>query len=1074
MSLISRTVRTDAFLGDHKVVELDVARHLWAEKNEITDPEMSFNASLTSGSCGVLSLNHSSLPHRIVYRLVNDSKSILLEPIAFNNNLNFDLHNLKINLPDQIIPNCFVINSFISGDIPYLIIDAISQSGVLFTISFAVSEFLQNSLTINSMQYEDWAHISNAYGFDLRKPHFLYSFNYDYTLVLLKDGGLIGLQKDLKTFNYEPILFDDNSYFESLGSFLKPWASKSKISIPNGLSEKTCIDCIHYEDLLITITINKKLRVWSKLNHSLLSEQNLNELVTNSNSNKDLFDSQPAKLLNILKTSDNDTFLSIFLPFGNGIFKIFKLQSSPLDIITLGNEFEFKSNLPESTSIWLVGDFKLIEKLNHLQLWVLWKSGSSSIIQSYTIDEKNPQWNVTSQISNNNLILTKFKNEDWSQFYNRKIFQSYNNKIILTALSIFQKHFLPKDYQELDQDLSILDKVNKTIGLNITFDNNYQHTIERQWFRFDSLCQEFQKQMNESLNLFIEDDCILLINKYGFSSIRNLTELELYSLNKSNLNVEFKEISKKLSFLDIISNFKKSLGKEIQEDLLNSIILNLNNNNKTVKEISSEIYDSVFNNRINPMNLNTFVQQLSELDGFLNIIEELIDLSKNGSNDDSELFTIIESKLTQSSSSLISSSLKQIFDTNFEILFDLFILLLVLEFEDKDLINSYLIKILKLFKNYYIFNSSYNINLNNELNIEIDENSEKTLTHYILDASISSGFQFNNDSLISIINNKFIKFINSNEFLYQIIIFLISNNSAELAYFKFLSLLDDSKPISNLLKSIVFFKIEKPEKSSKYLILNESKISNYKLTTEEKLLFKPIEDFTVFFNTKLSKYYLNLSILFLNNFYFKEALKFINFSISKKNFINDKFDNEYKEQKYHALFTIALELQDFNNVKYAINNIISVDLKKESLKRLISTLFKTNSINKLLEFEFLKDEKLIDQIIYEKAINSKNTYSKSLNYYKVLYSFRFKNKNFRASIESLYEFIYKFKNQSNLQELLTIYDFYTIILNLLKNFNEDDQWIIYHLNENEDDVLSFEDLKQEQQLLSKEIKKLQQ
>lgn len=1080
MSLVSRTIRTDSY-SCHPVTELDVARHLWAEIGDAAelDAETAFNWSLTNDSCGVLDLQSGSLPQRITYRITNGSRSILLEPLVLNNAFNLQFQSLKVNLPDKIISNCFVINSFADDEnVHYLIINAISESGALFTISFAVSQFIDGSLSINSEEYEEWCHITNAYGFDIRKPHLLYSYSHDYTVVLLKDGGLIGLQQNFKDFLFEPILFNDNSYFESFGNFLKPWSNKPQYLVPNGLSEKTVIDCIHYADLLITITINKKLRVWSKSTQNLLLEQSLDELATNYTSNKNLLDSQPNKLLNILETEQNGTFLTIFLPFGNGIFRIFKLQSSPLDIISLGSDFEFKSNLPESTSVWIVGDFKLIKTGKDLQLWVLWKSGLSSVIQSLSIQEDgSSEWNITTQGTDNRILSTKLANEDWSQYYSRKIFQTYSNKILLTSLSIFQAHFLPKDELRVSEDLTLLDKINKLIGLNITFDKNYDHTIERQWYRFDSLCQEFQKQVEESLKLHIEDNLIILINREGFSTVRHLSNLETISVNKHFNKIDeiddLKAISQKAKFLSVVSNFKKSLGKEIQDDLLNAITLNLNNSRNPIKEISNQIYEASLNQKINSINLNNFVQQLASFDDFLQIIEDILEDLQSGSEDELTSSTTINSKLTQSGSSLIASSVKQIFDNNFETAFDIFILLLVLEFENKELINSYLKKILKLFKSHYVLNVSFEVTLNDDLNVEVDKSSKFNLFHHLINSEVSGGIQYNDVSLISILENKLINFINSEEFLYKVIIFLVSKGYSELAYYKLLPILDDSLAIANVLKSVIYFKSQSPEKSLKYFILNESRISNYKLSIAEKEFLKPINDFTVFFNTKLSQYYLNLAILFLNNFYFKEAFRFINLSISKKNFTNDNFDDEYREQKFHALFIISLELQDFNNVKYAINNIFDPDLKKESLKRLISTLFKTKSIQKLLDFEFLKDEKLIDQLLYERAQNPSHNFNKALFYYKVLYSFRFKNKNSRGSIESLYEFIYRFKRDSTPDQLSLISDLYLLILNLLRNFKPDDQWIIFHLNEDEDDVLSYEELKQEHLTLLKAIKKLQ-
>lgn len=1085
MSLVTRYSRSKVTSGHLETLELDVARHLWSDSSNVLDPESSFKSKLSESNTGVLQIDSSSIPNKINYRIINDGDSILLTPLALNNNFNVELRQLKINLPDRIRSNCLTINKFVdSKDETSIIIDIIAETGVIITILLKLPDFVANnsSSTISSSNYEDWCKISNPYGFDIRKPHFLYSYSYAYSIVLLRDGGIIGLRKDLKDFSIEPIIFNDNSYFESLGNLFNPWGRTHKFSPEHAdLSLKTAIDVLHLDDYLITVTVNKKLRIWSVSRQGLILEKDLADLISSSKitTNKPLFDPNPTKLLDLLKVEVNGKehkYLSVFLPFGKGYFKLFELESTnrSVEVGDMGPQFEFEANLPDSTTIWLVADFKLVNpsKLKEsLELWVLWKSNTSSIIQNLKIaEDTTQQWYDASKSSTE---LHKFTDsETWSEFYLRKIFDTgiYSNEIVETALSIYEKHFTTVVDQDeiLLDDLSLREKVVKTVGQSILIDKNYDENLHKQWTRFDTLCKEFQKQSDEPLKLFIDVDLnlVLVINRNEYSLIRKISNTELLSTNKhlkiSSID-EFDDIKDHLRFLDIISNFRKSISRDVLDNVKNSLVrlVNTTSQIRPKNESLAIIYEESLNNKFNTSNLSSLVDELSSFDNIFKIIEDLLNLQPNKFGQ-----SLTKGKLTEFGVSLLLKSLKDILQANQEILFDLLILLLVLEFDSKDELESLLSKILPLFQTYQAIETTFLISFNLKTNkLELDETAslENSLVAKILDSKFPNGFLIDGSTLNQFINQQIIPFISSVDFIYSVAAFLISNDYTYLLYNYHLQYYSDT-PVFSLLKAITYLKTDQTAKAEKVLLRNSEQIIRYRLTSNEREIFKLIEDYTVFFHTSLSKFYLNLSILFLNSFKFQSALKFINLSIS--NNFNNEFDNKYLEEKYYTLFTIAIELSNFEIATIALDNIKDIKKKEEAFDRFIYKLYKIGEIRRLNFYDFKQDYKIIDSILLSKAQSYSQDLKKSLFFYQVLYSFRLKYKRYRNALEAIYEFVNKQKSDDDDSLKLIIAGLYSTILNLLSTLPKEEQWIITHINEDEDDVLSYEQLKEEQTRLT--------
>lgn len=1023
------------------IIELDVAPHLkqrYAKPSFEEDPEHDFKSQLST-YIDILNLIQAPIS-AIQYRLVNHNRSIDLSPVVLNKDVHQSgLYHYKINLPDAILPNCFVVNQFnVNADDHSIIIDALTKTGLLITCILKVSDFIIPSVT-SSVNYQDWCRISNPYGFDVRRPHILHSVNYNYIMVLLKDGGLIGLHRSLETDLFksiEPIVYNDNSYLQNIKSLLKPW-NKIKINGDPELSFNTVVDVLNFENYLITITINKKLRVWSMSSKCLIFEKDLVELLNLENDTGAQFlESSPTKLLDLLKISENRSYLTVYFPLKEGAFKVFKIEHSyhegDFQLIDLG--LTLSTAFPEISTIWVIGDFKTIKLASELSLWVLWKSGTSSIVKKLAINDNfSTEWSdINSNLLQQSNIFNDYKssnNESWTEFYQHKIFQSgiYSNLVLETSLKIFEINFESSQEQQ-SQTSSLLNNISRAVSASLdSSDINYELSLVKQWKKFDSLCQEFKKQSDEPLRFFYLNDSAFLANRGSLTLIRNETRLE-------SLSHEM--------FLSSLSKFIKKLPVEVLtnvNDCIADLISNDSVNESSINTEFSRIFNSRINNKFNPEFLYLLVEELSSAGDLFQVIENILELQEHSNE------YVVSAKLSTFSESVLMNSIKDIVEFNSNQLFKIIILLLVLEFDNKDKLHLIISKILTLYKNYEISKKTISISFNNNGSVEIDRATD--ISRSILSRLIhkqSKGFIFSNVNLLTFINSSVLKLINSMEFQQLAMIELLNTQNYNIIHTQFWPLLNVEDPIVLLFKAYTLIKLGLANKASKILTNSSLFISSYKITSHdiENLASLSIGfDVTSFFQTPLSKYYFHASDLFRSERQFIESLNFINLSIANES-IEDS-DNESHEARFYAQFQISLEILNFQLIETSLKQIHTKALKEKAISDFIDKLQETNDLKRLTELKLFDEYYVIDNILHTRATNTDDCI-RALYFHKVLYAFRLTFKNQREAIESLYEYIVT--RQSDTQ---TKMELYLTILNLLRTLDTTDQWILFKLENNE-------------------------
>lgn len=747
------------------------------------DPEQYFNNKLAvdKGVLRVPDHPQSVLPFaNIAWSVINNSKSLVLTPLNVNKNLTSSKQSvvsLRIDFPENIRKNCYIFNFQVGqqDQKSTIVIDLITENGILVTLSFNLdSDFnLASSKSKNDAfsAVERWCFVSIPYDFDVREPHYLHSITANEFLVFFKDGGIIKCARSSFKDDVQVGLFSDTSYVSStLGRFGKflPLSKRadydedeSNYNIPRGFTLKTNLDAIVINnEWLVTVSFNRKLKIWSLNTGTLLSEQKLllhdhqaNELLDH----KLIGDGSPSNLLAALNADDcknvNDSqtqqfYFINYLPIGDGQFKLWSLKISNVDnennqieLVDVGAKFQYRPIIPDNNSIWLVKDFKLVDKsfldvdkkfYNNkdtnkkpwLNLVVLLKSNTSSMYQLLTIFEDGDHNWVKSKLSLQIFPDTHPNNfpasnsQAVSEFFVKRILNSnaYSNVVIETALAFFEQKYVSKQIRSsIPVDLPIKEKVSVIVGksVNSSISSDYVNDILKQWQSFESLCQELLKISNESLSLSIiqssgTNTSSFFVSKcLDYSAVRTSDDIEILFLSRNKLLSDLPLLSTPgtiesdyknscgiendaniLKFLSVISNFKYTLSSDI---LINVKSLLLEQNFQgTIIEQSEYIFSKCLAGRISEDSLQKLMNDLNSIPDAFKIIGYLLEypqkvsLKKYLTLNDKYLQDIKQQSTTADSllSVYLIQSFKQYLTIFEDIYYNLVLVTLILNFDE--------------------------------------------------------------------------------------------------------------------------------------------------------------------------------------------------------------------------------------------------------------------------------------------------------------------------------------------------------------------------------------------------------
>lgn len=549
-----------------------------------SDPKTAFQSDLVSASgfVNLNTLNNGSAS--IKWGISHDFSSLLLTPL-FDSLQASSYSSIKVVFADKLQQNCYSLA--IDDMSNHLIIDLISESGILITLKFNL--FSDFSLPIKSTLslINNWCFVSEPYDFNIRVPNFIRSINSQEFLILLKDGGILKCSR--VNFNDEVLvsLFNDSSYLSSTfgklgnllplrnrspnnGFFNNDSGTLSKHRIPKNCSLKTVIDCfIVNQKFLVTITLNKKLVIWDILTGTIISETSVEQFLQKSELNDNLINNtgEPMCLLSRFinkgsydKLSQNTFDFVCYLPVGVGQFKIWTLNiinDEKIELVNLGPQFEYVPILPDDNSIWIVQDFRFYDKRfldvnrrmynsdsNEIKynMLVLMNSNSSTEFQLLTIFANGDHQWVKSRL-NKQLFLENHpdnfppnsSDESLTDFYVDKLLLSdrFSPSVIEACCLLFERKLDNVTDLPSLTGLPISEKISKIIG-QLAY--NFNSTELSHWQTFEATLMEFSKLSEECLCInynFVSGELILSKAHGGASKLRLTEAIESLYLNRN-------------------------------------------------------------------------------------------------------------------------------------------------------------------------------------------------------------------------------------------------------------------------------------------------------------------------------------------------------------------------------------------------------------------------------------------------------------------------------------------------------------------------------------------------------------
>ncbi|GMF03048.1 unnamed protein product [[Candida] boidinii] len=358
-------INDDEFINDNN----DIGNESYLNVNDFNtnsqNPLVQFNSKLTKFG-GILKLNSAStIINKISYRILNDSKTIILTPLIMSNRLGLNFRSVNLILPNNIKNKCIRIiknekNKNDSND--YFLIDLLTDLDIFISIKFKLSWFLENhDGDFNSLNFYNWCNYSVPYSFSTRPPLYLYSIDELNCLLVLKDGGILKLERK-ETLNSEiqVIPFSDSSYIESFRSKLFSSVlnrlgngnnntddndnnNNNENEIPNyiiedkddknsnKISTRAIISIAYLKEfkILITLSIDKKLKFWSLNYKKIIQEIDLNNYLPQELWKTIISKPITFELMNLIKNEiNNEYYLSLLLPIGEIYLKFFKIDIS--------------------------------------------------------------------------------------------------------------------------------------------------------------------------------------------------------------------------------------------------------------------------------------------------------------------------------------------------------------------------------------------------------------------------------------------------------------------------------------------------------------------------------------------------------------------------------------------------------------------------------------------------------------------------------------------------------------------------------------------------------------------------
>lgn len=979
----------------------------------------------------------------ICYHLTHDySKIILYTP---DNCINGK--TLIINLPQKSLHKHNSIATLIHEQT--LLFHIIVEDGSLLTIKLPLNYIIDNSDSVKLI--EDWAKIQNPYDFTIRIPHMLYPVSESLMMVFLEDGGLLGLRKASEEYDFEPLLFNDNSYLQSF----------TKLFYKNENVAGKAISAVIFNDkFLIVLTENYYLKIWDLNTFNLINEYNLSANIIDEDLHaKDVHQYNDAG--NFLSLFQNN--LVIYSPQKNGIFQIGSLSENQTDLLQFDLKNIVGSSL-SSSSVWFLADMKLMKPIDlnytssYLNLAVLWKSGSLTKFQILNIlydDLKDYQWiESTNKSLTDNLdeldlpSVMQEENETDEEYYQR---------CYLTLKSKFSPETFLKAETVLSENNILI-----VASDNIEQKREYLANLE-------TISRDIKGKMDEASTLSIIGDELILVNTltpFNHFIYKINSSLEYYYFNLHNAEYN-DDLSKYLKTLDRFAStlprhIIHSLSKKYLEISTGKISSTLSPNEKFV-----EIFKTTLQNQFDISNLQNLMADLNSID----VVPLLNDFIQNYLTIQEPDTTFIES-FTNDTFAKISTmeSLYQMINIQ-----NIFIVQILMTFVLLDSTYSYFEEQIEILLQYnqkqLLFQELYKQN-----KLQLIDNIFKKSTKYGQGVKYYSYLEWN-DFIVHNMTLFYSEPIENNTFFLESIKSYVLRSSKQITidetkmylrnvgmpfYYK-------GKKCDEFLLAMLLFASGKYEDAYKYFQLHDGykdmhihELPNFMQdllqSNDDQLVWTPLVKVIVATDHKEARFYYHLSCLYSNHSMNPElALRAIKKSVEIS--MDDEMELDIITKQHEQLLAMLIRFSIFDEVIDVLrfgHSFFSSSERYQYYQSLLGNqthndkFFSTliNMISASTENILnLEDYNIVDDIL-----------SKSLDddwtSHKKLFTFRCVNKYEREAAEVVFNYWFNLRKDTD-SALKKRYCL--IIVNILSTFvNDYDKYIL-----NGADVVTLEELKEQ-------------
>lgn len=984
------------------------------------------------------------------YRILKSSNGetgdvLTICPIQINSFDKLPLQSFSFMLPSSIVQNCI---TFEEND-DHIVIDIILSNNVVVTLNLDTRIFFNDNV-ISLDNFYSWCTYSMPYSFDQRKALFMKSFDVLTSIISTVDGGLLLMRRLNISSEYTVSPLTNTSYIDNIRSKLFFGSSNNVRAIDfndQSVSVNSFIDVVKINsDLFITISVSKTFTIWSMKSQKILKEVSLNDFLPESMHSAVLSPSCPNSILQL----SND-ILTVLLSLDNTYIYTFKLN---IDDASLELIAELTS--PNCNQNWIPIDYCLMSRNGFLKIWISWIFGDLCLYQSCKLynDSKNTvEWSsaieadVFGELQNSEFInaVNNMKDNKMLNVYSLRFIKSqYSDKTIQLALEIFNSHYESKFLSK-----SIDDQITELIMGNGGATENQK----TEWIGFASVCQDihirtaskvFAISFDNSGVDFSDDPLVVVLKgNNSFSVLKRSTTFELlYSNSVHTRKLNDKDfpyadeinVTDLMGLVSLILEYSKGFSVEVSSAISEFIEDDFGSKKENFSELMTAIFERYIIKVANETVVSELLNRLSSINSAGDLINFLsillttnhIDYRSGGLG-----------SFTEFNEGLINKSI--IFNNLFakQIIFGLMLILLTMDMSKP--IEQLFRKLHEAFK-YIKFIEGVSRLPKKDL-----------LIKYLM--NVNSGIFIKSSTLNLLLVNSLEQLCDEKFVFFVISELLISKNSQIAA--EFVNYLPPSLPVSTILKGLIALDRGDAEEAKRIFMCNIKEITSYskKITDGEKSSLESIRStISLILVDSEMDYFFNLALLFESKKFYLQSLSLA--LESSKSIIKTKnIGTEKESDVFYKIFELALNLGEYKMSFSAIKEMTHKN-RDIPLRKFVYKLFQEGKLGYVIEFNYGEDLDRVDDLIYnmgEESLQSIETLGDvklALKYYRVCYSLRLKEGDFRGAIESLYRFnkvvglhygdaVY---TSEEMAEILK--NNYLVMLNLINSFKEEDRWII--------------------------------